>query len=76
MFAGHRGGITYIDSRGDSRYLITNSKDQSIKLWDMRMFSKYDKDEFDFFQPFLTPLSAKWDYRFQSMPQRSKYLFK
>ena len=25
--------------QGDARYLITSSKDQSIKLWDMRRFS-------------------------------------
>jgi WD repeat-containing protein 23 len=25
--------------QGDGRYLITSSKDQSIKLWDMRKFS-------------------------------------
>ena len=28
IFAGHIDGITYIDSRGDGRHLITNSKDQ------------------------------------------------
>ena len=25
--------------QGDGRYLISNSKDQTIKLWDMRKFS-------------------------------------
>ena len=25
--------------QGDGRHLITNSKDQTIKLWDMRKFS-------------------------------------
>ncbi len=39
VFAGHVDGITYIDPRGDGRHLITNSKDQSIKLWDLRKFS-------------------------------------
>eukprot|EP00639_Heterosigma_akashiwo_P017151 CAMPEP_0206394192 /NCGR_PEP_ID=MMETSP0294-20121207/21213_1 /ASSEMBLY_ACC=CAM_ASM_000327 /TAXON_ID=39354 /ORGANISM="Heterosigma akashiwo, Strain CCMP2393" /LENGTH=612 /DNA_ID=CAMNT_0053848025 /DNA_START=1 /DNA_END=1840 /DNA_ORIENTATION=+ len=33
---GHRGGITYIDSKGDGHHLLSNSKDQSIKLWDIR----------------------------------------
>jgi len=33
---GHTEGITYIDSKGDGRYLITNGKDQKIKLWDIR----------------------------------------
>lgn len=66
IFAGHRGGITYIDSRGDSRYLITNSKDQSIKLWDMRIFSNYrDQSYFSQLFPFV-----RWDYRWQPIPQQ------
>ncbi|KAJ8925080.1 hypothetical protein NQ315_001252 [Exocentrus adspersus] len=39
VLAGHMDGITFIDSRGDGRHLISNSKDQSIKLWDVRVFS-------------------------------------
>lgn len=39
VLAGHMDGVTYIDSRGDARHLISNSKDQSIKLWDIRVFS-------------------------------------
>lgn len=34
-FTGHCGGITCLDSR-DEFYLVSNSKDQSIKLWDTR----------------------------------------
>ena len=33
---GHLEGITFIDSRGDGRHLITNGKDQTTKLWDIR----------------------------------------
>ena len=33
---GHTEGITYLDSKGDGRYFITNGKDQKIKLWDIR----------------------------------------
>ena len=36
---GHLEGITFIDSRGDGRYFISNSKDQTIKLWDIRTMS-------------------------------------
>jgi hypothetical protein len=25
--------------QGDARYLLSNSKDQTMKLWDIRMFS-------------------------------------
>jgi WD repeat-containing protein 23 len=39
VFAGHRDGITFIDSRGDDKYFLSNSKDQTIKVWDIRHFS-------------------------------------
>ncbi|XP_071653596.1 DDB1- and CUL4-associated factor 11 [Temnothorax longispinosus] len=66
VLAGHRDGITYIDSRGDSRYFITNSKDQSIKLWDTRVFSSCRA------QQNARQLIERqdWDYRWQPVPQR------
>lgn len=39
VLSGHMEGITFIDSRRDGRYFISNSKDQSIKLWDIRRMS-------------------------------------
>jgi len=36
VLIGHKGGITHVSSKGDGRYLLSNSKDQSIKLWDLR----------------------------------------
>lgn len=36
---GHFDGVTYIDPKGDGRCFLTNSKDQSIKLWDVRSVS-------------------------------------
>ncbi|KMQ87406.1 wd repeat-containing protein 23, partial [Lasius niger] len=56
MFAGHRSGITYIDSRGDQRYLISNSKDQCIKLWDMRRYSNRTVKQL-----------PDWDYRWMRL---------
>ena len=38
MLAGRVDGIKFSDPRRDSRHLISNSKDQSIKLWDIRKF--------------------------------------
>jgi WD40 repeat protein len=29
-------GITYLDSRGDGHHLLSNAKDQTAKLWDLR----------------------------------------
>jgi WD repeat-containing protein 23 len=64
VFAGHRDGITFIDSRGDDRYLLTNSKDQTIKLWDMRHFSS-DKA----IESTKTAVGKQtWDYRWQCCP--------
>lgn len=36
-FVGHCEGLTYIDSKGDGRYILSNGKDQCMKLWDLRM---------------------------------------
>lgn len=39
VLTGHLEGITFLDSRGDGRYFISNGKDQTIKLWDIRKMS-------------------------------------
>lgn len=39
ILIGHLEGITFIDTRGDGRHLISNGKDQVIKLWDIRKMS-------------------------------------
>ncbi|GMP24576.1 hypothetical protein CsSME_00001794 [Camellia sinensis var. sinensis] len=36
VLTGHIEGITFIDSRGDGRYFISNGKDQAFKLWDIQ----------------------------------------
>ncbi|ODA78623.1 hypothetical protein RJ55_06005 [Drechmeria coniospora] len=36
-FVGHTEGLTYIDSKSDGRYILSNGKEQSMKLWDIRM---------------------------------------
>uniref|UniRef100_A0A1I7UZV9 DDB1- and CUL4-associated factor 11 homolog n=1 Tax=Caenorhabditis tropicalis TaxID=1561998 RepID=A0A1I7UZV9_9PELO len=56
VFAGHRDGVTYVDSRHDERYLLSNSKDQTIKVWDLRKFSN------------RSGVSQQWDYRWQPAP--------
>lgn len=42
-FVGHIEGLTYIDSKGDGRYILSNGKDQSMKLWDLRMVMSTDR---------------------------------
>lgn len=42
-FIGHVEGLTYIDSKGDGRYILSNGKDQMMKLWDLRMVMSTDR---------------------------------
>ncbi|PIK37876.1 putative DDB1- and CUL4-associated factor 11, partial [Apostichopus japonicus] len=66
--AGHSDGITFIDTKGDTRHLISNSKDQSIKLWDMRCFSSENAVE----NARRAVAQQEWDYRWQRAPRRSR----
>jgi len=65
VLAGHVDGITYIDPRKDGRHLITNSKDQSIKLWDIRKFSGCSTIEMSK----KAVSNQRWDYRWQRFPR-------
>ncbi|GMR54158.1 hypothetical protein PMAYCL1PPCAC_24353, partial [Pristionchus mayeri] len=67
-FAGHRDGVTSIDTRGDGRYVLTNSKDQTIKIWDMRRFSSYDAIN----NTRAAVARQDWDYRWQPCPAMRK----
>ncbi|XP_050301747.1 DDB1- and CUL4-associated factor 11 [Anthonomus grandis grandis] len=65
LLAGHLDGITYIDSRGDGLHLISNSKDQSIKLWDLRSFSNESVVQ----ESLKAVKKQSWDYRWQMVPK-------
>ncbi|KAL3505809.1 hypothetical protein ACH5RR_031191 [Cinchona calisaya] len=67
VLTGHLEGITFIDSRGDGRYLISNGKDQAIKLWDIRKMSSNVN-----YKP--KPRLYDWDYRWMEYPQRARNL--
>ena len=43
VFMGHTEGLTYVDSKGDGRYVLSNGKDQSMKLWDLRKMMSTEK---------------------------------
>ena len=48
VFLGHTEGLTYVDSKGDGRYVLSNGKDQTAKLWYLRkMMSKEKADRID-----------------------------
>ena len=61
VFVGHGHGITYLDSKGDFRYIITNSKDQTIKLWDTRHPSS--QSDIPSVIETVKSNSTSWDYR-------------
>lgn len=66
ILAGHSNGIIFIDSKNDGRYLITNSKDQSIKLWDVRAFSSKEGVQ----ATKMAVACQNWDYRWQRVPKK------
>ncbi len=60
----------YVVLKGDARYLISNSKDQTIKLWDVRKFSPKE----GLAASRLAVTQQNWDYRWQQVPQRGALL--
>ncbi|GAA5860452.1 hypothetical protein JCM8547_000307 [Rhodosporidiobolus lusitaniae] len=40
---GHTEGLTFVEGKGDGRYILTNGKDQCMKLFDLRMMTS-DRD--------------------------------
>ncbi|XP_031559643.1 DDB1- and CUL4-associated factor 11-like isoform X2 [Actinia tenebrosa] len=67
VFAGHSDGITFISSKNDTRHLITNCKDQTIKLWDLRKFSSQEGID----QTKHVVGAQRWDYRWQNVPRKN-----
>ncbi|VUC36806.1 unnamed protein product [Clonostachys rosea] len=61
VFLGHIEGLTYIDSKGDGRYILSNGKDQSMKLWDLRMMMSTDR--FRGLNPSSVSRFSGYDYR-------------
>lgn len=45
VLMGHTEGITYVSAKGDGRYLISNGKDQALRLWDLRKMRSSDEHE-------------------------------
>lgn len=62
-FVGHIEGLTYIDSKGDGRYILSNGKDQSMKLWDLKMM--YTTAQFREKNPTRHTGYSNFDYRWE-----------
>ncbi|XP_039036767.1 LEC14B protein-like isoform X2 [Hibiscus syriacus] len=67
VLMGHLEGITFVDSRGDGRYFISNGKDQTIKLWDIRKMSSDTSCNLEF-------RNHEWDYRWMDYPPKARDL--
>ncbi|KAJ1435722.1 WD40/YVTN repeat-like-containing domain superfamily [Sesbania bispinosa] len=66
VLMGHLEGVTFIDTRGDGRYFISNGKDQTIKLWDIRKMSSNVNCNRAYRR------SYEWDYRWMDYPPQAK----
>jgi WD repeat-containing protein 23 len=69
LFPGHLDGVCYLDPKGDGFHILSTSKDQSIKLWDMRKRVDYstsaDKRMFEH----VRSIQPNWDYRGDDIPE-------
>ncbi|KAJ4837039.1 L14B protein [Turnera subulata] len=65
VLTGHLEGITFLDSRGDGRYLISNGKDQAIKLWDIRKMASSAAGSSGL-------RNYEWDYRWMEYPPEAR----
>ncbi|MCJ1308255.1 hypothetical protein MMC25_001908 [Agyrium rufum] len=64
VFMGHTEGVTYVDSKGDGRYVLSNGKDQTMKLWDLRKMMPTEKaSQLDFRRS-----GTGFDYRWMAYP--------
>lgn len=66
VFMGHTEGLTYVDSKGDGRYVLSNGKDQTMKLWDLRKMMPTEKASR------LDPsrYTTSFDYRFMTYDEK------
>ncbi|KAM8985891.1 DDB1- and CUL4-associated factor 11 [Ara ararauna] len=67
LLTGHRDGITFLHPRGDGRYVVSNSKDQTAKLWDLRRPAGPGGLE----ATRRAVARQSWDYRWQRAPRRA-----
>ncbi|KAI0562374.1 LEC14B protein-like isoform X1 [Gracilaria domingensis] len=64
LFVGHQYGLTHVSSKNDGRFLISNGKDQFIKLWDARKCTATDNLD----KVVRPPRDVSFDYRLNPCP--------
>ncbi|KAF7307467.1 WD-REPEATS-REGION domain-containing protein [Mycena indigotica] len=65
VLMGHTEGITYVSAKGDGRYVISNGKDQKLRLWDLRKMrtnAEFEEEKDHFY-------GTNYDYRYPHYPK-------
>lgn len=62
VLIGHTEGITYVSPKGDGRYVVSNGKDQTMRLWDLRKMRSHS--DWEALPDRSYGLGGHWDYRF------------
>jgi DDB1- and CUL4-associated factor 11 len=70
VLIGHREGITNVCTKGDGFHLISNGKDQCMKLWDIRFLKSYE--QYKHFREGHR-YQMEFDYRLGSYPLKDYY---
>ncbi|EPQ60332.1 WD40 repeat-like protein [Gloeophyllum trabeum ATCC 11539] len=66
VLVGHTEGITNVAAKGDGRYVISNGKDQALRLWDLRKMRSNEEYE-TFADKFYG--NSQYDYRYGHYPR-------
>ncbi|EMD41857.1 hypothetical protein CERSUDRAFT_110417, partial [Gelatoporia subvermispora B] len=66
VLMGHTEGITYVSAKGDGRYVISNGKDQVLRLWDLRKMHSSAEFEAAATRSYGIP---QFDYRDEAYPR-------
>ncbi|KAJ7070505.1 WD40-repeat-containing domain protein [Mycena amicta] len=65
VLMGHTEGITYVSAKGDGRYVISNGKDQKLRLWDLRKMrtnAEFEQEKDNYY-------GTNYDYRYPHYPK-------
>ncbi|KAI0066418.1 WD40 repeat-like protein [Artomyces pyxidatus] len=66
VLIGHTEGITNVSAKGDGRYIISNGKDQALRLWDLRKMRTNTEYEAVKDKDYGVP---NYDYRYPHYPK-------
>ncbi|KZT30917.1 WD40 repeat-like protein [Neolentinus lepideus HHB14362 ss-1] len=66
VLVGHTEGITSVSPKGDGRYVISNGKDQALRLWDLRKMRSNEDFERYADKNYGIP---QYDYRYGHYPK-------